>query len=106
MAEHGRAGLRLGLDLEVHLRDDAQRPECADMELHQVITGDVLDDLPARSGDLARGICHRNADDPIADRPVSRTAQAAGIGGDHSANGGAFRMGRIKGQSLPLFAQG
>ena len=96
MREQRRLDLRSGLNLEIHLGDDAQRAKRADVQLHQVISGDVLHHLATGSGQLPRRVGDGDADDPVAHRAVARAPEAVGVGRQHPAYRGPLRMGRLQ----------
>ena len=93
------------LDLEVHLGDNPQCPESADVQLHQVVARDVLHHLAAGTRNFARRVGDRNADHPVAYRAITAPGEPIGVGRDHSADGRPFRMWWIERQALTLRAK-
>ena len=95
MGDERRLDLRSSLNLEVHLSNDAERAKRADVQLHQVIAGDVLHHLATGSGQLSRRIGDRNPDHPVADRAVARAPEPIGIRRQHPTDRGAIRVRRL-----------
>lgn len=84
----GRAyGGRPGDEAHGHLGDDAQRPFGADEQVHQVVAGDVLDELPAQGQRLPLGGHHLHGEDVVPGYAVLHAAGAASVGGNVPAQG-------------------
>jgi len=105
MAEDGRLGLRTSLDLEVHLGNDAEGAQRADVELHQVVARDILDHLAAGARHLSRRVRHGDADHPVPNRAVARPAESIRIRRHHAAHGGTLGTRRIQWEALALRGQ-
>ena len=89
----------LGISLQQHFGDDAERAFGADENIFERITGDIFHALVAGPHHFAVGQNDFQAHDVIARDAVFQSAQAAGIFRDIAADGGNFhraRIGRIK----------
>ena len=78
----------LGMSLQQHLGDDAERAFRADEQIAQRVAGDVLHALVAEPRHCAVGQDDFQAHDVVARDAVLRAAQAAGVLGHVAADGG------------------
>ena len=86
--ERGPAGalrLRPGPELQGRVHDDAERPVGADVELHEIVPGHVLHDLPAGAHELAVGRHHADADHEVARGAVPLSPGPRAVGGERAA---------------------
>src|SRR5690606_40623239 len=89
-----------------HLGEQAQRTEGAVEELGQVVSGDVLDDVPAGADGAAVGEHGGHPDDEVAQGAVGLLGGAGVGGGDQPAGGGAGPgPGGVEGDPLALLRQ-
>src|SRR5262249_9665258 len=86
--------------LERYLGDDAQGAQGADVQLAQVVAGNVLDDAAARPGFVPLVVDHADADDVVAQGAVAVAARPTGVGGQDAAEGGPVGVRHVDGQAL------
>ena len=87
--ERPRRGQRV--QPERHLGDQPERPRRSGVELAEVVAGDVLDDLPARSRHGAVRQHDRDPDQQVTRRPVAQPPRAGEPGRHHAARRRAGR---------------
>ena len=92
-------------DLEGRRHDDAERAEGADVQLHQVVAGDILDDAPAGARELAVGQRDANADHEIARGAVAQSQRPGPTSSEQPADGMTWRVERIEWEKLTGFRE-
>ena len=102
----GLGVLRERVEAERGLGDDGKRAEASSDEFAEVVAGDVFDDLAAGAGDGAVGEDEGHADDEVAEASVAMTECARVIGGEDTADGGAFGPEGIEGNELAVLREG
>src|SRR5262249_52217614 len=91
--------------LQRHLGNDPQRTERADVELAQIVAGDILDDATTRFDLLPFVVDGADADDVIPQRAIALAARTTGVGGQGAAEGGLFRTWHIDRQLLVFLVE-
>ena len=94
-----------GRQLEAQLDDDAERAERADIQLVQVVAGNVFHHATASAGQGAVRVGDPRTDDQVTCRAVREAQRPAGVGGDQPANRRALGRGRVQREELALLAQ-
>src|SRR5690606_2368182 len=89
-----------GVEPEDRFGDDAEGAEGSGVDLAEVVSGDVLDDLSAGFGDGAVGAHHGDADEQVADAAEEVALRPGQAGGDGAADGGGGEW-LADGQLLP-----
>src|SRR5207247_10318370 len=80
--------------------DEAERAVGADVQLHQVVAGDILDDAPAGARELAVGQRHANADREIARGAVAQSQRPGPTAREQPAYRVTRRVERVERQEL------
>ena len=93
------------VDLERQLKHHAKGAQGTDVQLGQVVAGDVLDHAPARLAAGAVGGGDADAEHQVARRAVQQAPRPAGVGGDHAADGGCRGGRRVQRHKLALRPQ-
>src|SRR6185436_733487 len=97
--DHGFFVLRFGDEAQQNFGDDAESPFGADEKVFERIAGDIFHAFVSEPHDVALGKDDFHSHHVIAGDAVFETAQAAGVFGNVSADGGNAhrpRIGRIK----------
>ena len=84
-------------DLEGRLDDHAERAERADVELREVVAGDVLDHAPAAADERAVGADHADAEQQVAHAALRGAERAREVRGDEAADRRRLGPRRIEG---------
>ena len=93
------------LETDGDASDDAQRSLGADEQVFQVVAGAGLQHAGEVGKDSSVGQHRLKAEHAVAHRAVAEGHDAAGIGGNHAANGGAAARGKVDAGIEPMHRQ-